>query len=71
MNIKIDGRFQLQSEIGKGSFGSIYEGIDLTTSKKVAIKMVTERNKLGTYTISKSAIGERRKSNASTMDANM
>ena len=32
-------RFQLVAKIGKGSFGVVYEGIDLTTSQRVAVKI--------------------------------
>ena len=35
------GRFQIQRLIGKGSYGSVAEGIDHLTGKRVAIKKIT------------------------------
>ena len=40
MDIRIANRFKVQKRIGSGSFGRIYQGVDLMTHEKVAIKIV-------------------------------
>ena len=39
MAIVIASRFRIVKKIGNGSFGDIYQGIDIITSEKVAIKL--------------------------------
>lgn len=39
MEIQIANRFQIVKKIGGGAFGAIYEGKDLMTHQKVAIKL--------------------------------
>eukprot|EP01065_Artemidia_motanka_P031185 TRINITY_DN3742_c0_g1_i3.p1 TRINITY_DN3742_c0_g1~~TRINITY_DN3742_c0_g1_i3.p1 ORF type:complete len:428 (+),score=114.26 TRINITY_DN3742_c0_g1_i3:117-1400(+) len=34
-----NGRFQFQAKIGAGAFGQVYQGLDLTTQRSVAIKL--------------------------------
>jgi len=65
MDLSIDSRFKIQNKIGEGSFGSIYEGIDIKTSKKVAIKLVRVNNRIGTNKSTESSANQRRKGNAS------
>lgn len=33
-------RFLVKEKIGKGSFGIVYEGVEIKTNKKIAIKIV-------------------------------
>ncbi len=33
-------KYQVKEKLGKGSFGVVYDGIDIKTNKKVAIKLV-------------------------------
>ena len=40
MDIRICDRFKIIKRIGSGSFGKIYQGIDLMTNERVAIKIV-------------------------------
>ena len=35
----IDGRYKVLGKIGKGSFARVYQGIDIVTQKKVAVKV--------------------------------
>ncbi len=39
-NLMANGRFMITKSIGKGSFGEIFQGIDMMSHKEVAIKMV-------------------------------
>ena len=41
MDIRIADRFKVIKRIGSGSFGRIYQGFDLMTNEKVAIKLVS------------------------------
>ena len=40
MDIRIADRFKVVKKIGSGSFGRIYEGLDIYTKERVAIKLV-------------------------------
>ena len=40
-NIIVGNRFKLIRQIGKGSFGEVYEGIDILQHTRVAIKLVS------------------------------
>ena len=37
--LRIGDKFQMRKKIGSGSFGEIYEGMNLQTHEKVAIKL--------------------------------
>ena len=37
--IRVGGKFRIRKKIGSGSFGEIYEGINLETNEEVAIKL--------------------------------
>ena len=39
MDIRIANRFKLIKKIGSGSFGKIYEGYDLMSQERVAVKL--------------------------------
>lgn len=39
MDIRVAGRFKLIKKIGHGSFGKIYEGFDLISQERVAVKL--------------------------------
>ena len=39
MDIRVAGRFKLIKKIGNGSFGKIYEGFDLISQERVAVKL--------------------------------
>lgn len=41
MDIRIAGRYKIVKKIGGGSFGRIYQGVDLISQDKVAIKIVS------------------------------
>ena len=38
--IRLANRYRLDKEIGSGGFGVVYEGTNIETKKKVAIKIV-------------------------------
>ena len=38
-DLRIGGKYQLQTRIGHGAFGEIYRGIVLATNEPVAIKL--------------------------------
>lgn len=40
----LDGRFELCGELGKGGMGTVYLGRQLSTSKQVAIKVISAQN---------------------------
>ena len=40
VEIRVGGRYRLGKKIGAGSFGEIYEGIDIFSGQEVAIKLV-------------------------------
>ena len=40
VEIRVGGRYRLGKKIGAGSFGEIYEGIDIFGGQEVAIKLV-------------------------------
>jgi hypothetical protein len=48
VEIRVGGRYRLGKKIGAGSFGEIYEGVDIFGGQEVAIKLVFIYN-LGTY----------------------
>ncbi len=37
----INGKFKLMQQIDKGGFGTVYEGLDISTHETVAIKIVS------------------------------
>ena len=39
MDIRVANQYKLVKKIGSGSFGKIYEGLDLMTNEKVAVKL--------------------------------
>ncbi|RDI87733.1 ATP-dependent bile acid permease [Venturia inaequalis] len=39
LDIRVNDRYQLQQKLGSGSFGVVYEAIDLITKRNVAIKL--------------------------------
>src|SRR5581483_11888884 len=39
------GRFQVQSELGRGGFGRVFKAFDPTVSRLVAVKILTEGGK--------------------------
>jgi len=41
VEIRVGGRYRLGKKIGAGSFGEIYEGVDIFSEQEVAIKLVT------------------------------
>jgi len=41
VEIRVGGRYRLGKKIGAGSFGEIYEGVDIFSGQEVAIKLVT------------------------------
>jgi casein kinase I family protein HRR25 len=41
LDVRIADRFKIVKKIGGGSFGRIYEGVDLMTHERVAIKIVS------------------------------
>lgn len=41
LDIRIADRFKIVKKIASGSFGKIYEGLDLMTHERVAIKIVS------------------------------
>lgn len=40
VEIRVGGRYRLGKKVGAGSFGEIYEGIDIFSGAEVAIKLV-------------------------------
>jgi serine/threonine protein kinase len=48
VEIRVGGRYRLGKKIGAGSFGEIYEGVDIFGGQEVGIKLV-RLNNLGTY----------------------
>jgi serine/threonine protein kinase len=44
--MKFGNRWVVIAKIGAGSFGTVYKGIDLKTSKEVAIKVESRKAKL-------------------------
>jgi serine/threonine protein kinase len=40
VEIRVGGRYRLGKKIGAGSFGEIYEGVDIFGGQEVAIKLV-------------------------------
>src|SRR4051812_41587310 len=40
---RLGGRYQLVRLIGSGGMGSVYEGVDVATEGRVAIKLIDER----------------------------
>lgn len=40
VEIRVGGRYKLGKKIGAGSFGEIYEGVDIFSGQEVAIKLV-------------------------------
>jgi len=40
VEIRVGGRYRLGKKIGAGSFGEIYEGVDIFSGQEVAIKLV-------------------------------
>lgn len=40
--IRLANRYRLDKEIGSGGFGVVYEGTNIESKKKVAIKIVTK-----------------------------
>ncbi len=41
------GRFEVQSELGRGGFGIVYEAIDLELGRRVALKLLRRRGRHG------------------------
>ena len=39
MTLRIGGQFELQKKLGKGSFGELYQGVNIKTNELVAIKL--------------------------------
>ena len=44
INKKIAGSFRITQQIGKGSFGSIFQAVHLKSKKEVAIKVENKNN---------------------------
>jgi serine/threonine protein kinase len=39
-----DYQFDLVKELGKGSFATVYEGKEIKTGKKIAVRVITRKN---------------------------
>lgn len=39
MEIRIAGKFKICKRLGKGSFGELFQGLNLKTNEEVAIKL--------------------------------
>ena len=39
MEIRVGGKYRLGKHMGKGSFGTVFQGVNIKTNEEVAIKM--------------------------------
>ena len=42
-NILINNKYSITKKIGSGSFGTIYQGIDINTKQQIAIKIEAKK----------------------------
>ena len=45
LDLRVNDKYKLGKKIGSGSFGDIYEGTDVVTEEKVAIKLEMHRTR--------------------------
>jgi serine/threonine protein kinase len=46
MELRVGGKYKITKRLGSGAFGDIYCGVNVKTNEEVAIKLVSQKNRL-------------------------